>query len=67
MKVEQRVEREGNDLVLVLMAHPSGKVLGRRVWKDAAKYLVRDPLRGYIEVRVPRRAGLNIKPASDQN
>lgn len=62
MKVEQRVTREGDDIVLTLHEHPSDREIGRRVWKDAAKYLSRDPLKGYIELRVPKRAGLNIKP-----
>ena len=62
MKVQQFVEQVGPDLVLVLREHPSGREMGRRVWEGAARYLVRDPLQGHVELRMPQRSGLDIKP-----
>jgi hypothetical protein len=65
MKVQQTVTREGDDLVLTITMHPSGKVLGRRVWKQAAKYLrpEHQSLQGYLTIMIPERSGLNIKPS----
>jgi len=66
MKVQQFVERVGNDLVLVVREHPSGREMGRRVWEGAARYLVAQPLRGHVELRLPQRSGLDIKPTTAQ-
>lgn len=56
----------GTNLVLTLTEHPTGKVLARRTWEDAAKYVTLNPVQGYIELRLPQRAGLNIKPGGNQ-
>jgi hypothetical protein len=61
MKVMQQVTREGDDLVLRVHEHPSGRLLGRRVWKDAAKYLRPGTVKGYLTIMVPEKAGLDIK------
>lgn len=63
MKIKQQVTREGDDIVLRLHEHPSGKLLGTRVWKDLAKYI--DPRASNAErlvIVVPTAAGLNVKP-----
>lgn len=62
MKITQQATLEGDDIVLRLHEQPSGKLLGERVWKDAAKYLLPMHAEGYLTVKVPYRAGLNIKP-----
>lgn len=62
MKVQQFVERSGDDLVLVLREYPSNREIDRIVWRNAGKYLARQPLQGYVELRIPKRAGLNVKP-----
>jgi hypothetical protein len=63
MKVTQQVTREGDDLVLRVHEHPSGKLLGERVWKGAAKYLRPMAVKGYLSLMVPEKAGLDIKPS----
>jgi hypothetical protein len=65
MKVEQTIEREGDHLVLKLIEHPSGRVLARRVWEGAARYVAEHGSKAFV-LRVPRRAGLNIRPGTAQ-
>jgi len=64
MKVSQQVTREGDDIVLRLHEQPSGRLIGTRVWTDAAKYLRPMAVKGYLTLMVPEKAGLNIKPGS---
>lgn len=67
MRIKQTIAREGAHLVLTLTEQPSGRVLARRVWEDAAKYMAPhmvDEGTGYIALRVPLEAELNVKPAS---
>lgn len=63
MKVTQQVTREGDDIVLRVHEHPSGKLLGVRVWKGAGKYLRPAAVKGYLTIMVPEKAGLDIKPS----
>lgn len=60
MRVQQTVEVQGDDLVLVLST-PAGKVLARRVWQGAAKYLRQDSIKGWHKLMIPKSAGLDIQ------
>jgi len=62
MKVQQTATIEGDALVLRVIEHPSGVVLGKKVYGGLGKYAVLNPVQGYIELRLPKRSGLDIKP-----
>jgi len=65
MRVQQNATREGNDIVLTLTEQPSGRVLGKRVYENAAQYFQHIQRRGDQEVMVieiPVLAKLNIRP-----
>ena len=63
MKVLQTVTREGDHLILSITEHPSGRVLARRVWEGAGKYVRPQSLKGTLTLVIPERSGLDIKPA----
>ncbi len=67
MRITQTITREGANLVLTLTEEPSSRVLSKRVWEGAAKYLrptMPNVPAGYIALLVPEKAGLNVKPAT---
>lgn len=60
MKVQQKLEVSGSDLVLVLYSM-AGKELCRRTWEGAAKYLRPEAQKGMACLCVPKEAALEIK------
>lgn len=61
MKIQQTVTQEGHHLVLTLTEYPSGKVLARRVWEDASKYVCQSHAEDHIQLLIPKQTGLDIK------
>jgi len=66
MKISQQATREGEDIVLRMHEHPSGRLIGTRVWTGAAKYLRPMQVKGYLTIMVPEKGGLNIKPGKSR-
>ena len=65
MKVIQTIAVEALDVVLTLTEQSSGRVLARRVWQDAAKYINLQTPEGVITLTLPQQVGLNIKPGGN--
>ena len=61
MRILQTISQQGAHLVLTLTEQPSGRVLARRVWEGAAKY-IRDEHDGTLIIRVPISSELGIRP-----
>ena len=51
---------------MCLIEHPSGVVLEKRIHGGLGKYAVLNPVQGHIELRFPKRSGLNIRPGGNQ-
>lgn len=68
MKISQTITVEGVNLILTLTEHSTGRVLARRVWEDAGKYVCESSALppGYVQLLIPSRAGIDIKPGSNQ-
>jgi ribosomal protein L3 len=65
MKIQQTVEIVGAHIVVTLIEHPGMRVLAKRTYEDAAKYV-----KGWRELpngnrslimEMPEKAGINIK------
>jgi hypothetical protein len=63
VKVLQTITREGDNLILSIIEHPSGRVVALRVWEGAGKYVRPKATKGYLTLMVPERCGLDIKPS----
>lgn len=61
MRIQQDITREGAHLVLTLTEQPSGRVLAKRVWENAAQY-IRSEADGVVAILVPISVELDIKP-----
>ena len=63
MKVEQRVEINGRDVVLKVINHDTREVV-TRTYEGLGKYAAFEGKD--VVIRIPARAGLNIKPGGNQ-
>ena len=61
MRIQQDISRAGNHIVLTLTEQPSGRVLAKRVWENAAQY-IRSEEDGVVAILVPVSVELDIKP-----